>query len=242
MRKKRLDKVLQARYPEISRSKIQELIAQGAATVSGTVVTQLSALVDEDVLIELDTSGLKYVSRAGFKLEHALRVFNVSVQDHVCLDAGLSTGGFTDCLLQHGARRVYGIDIGTSQVAEKILKDSRVKVLENTDIRSVKLPELVDIVTLDLSFISLAKVIKEVAPLLKNGGVLITLIKPQFEVGAEVARAASGIIKKADVQKNAVFNATQAIKQAGFDLKNVTESPILGGSGNKEFLAHFIKA
>lgn len=238
----RLDLFLRARYPDLSRSKIQELIAAGAVTIDGKVVTQLSFRVIETDQVELDLSSLKYVSRAGLKLEHALKTFNISVKDKICLDAGLSTGGFTDCLLQHGAARVYGVDVGTAQVNPKIANDPRVIVIENTDIRKVPtLPDTIDMITLDLSFISLTKIITHVAQLLQPGKILITLIKPQFEVGLEIASKYKGVITDSEIQKNTVDSVTAAIAAAGFELKGVTESPILGGSGNKEFLAYFVK-
>lgn len=239
--KKRLDKLIAERYPALSRSKIQELITQGAVTVNGAIISRSNYLVDDTVTIELDLTSLKYVSRAGLKLEHALQEFNISVKDKVCLDAGLSTGGFADCLLQHGARKVYGVDVGTAQIDARIAHDPRLIVMENTDIRLVQLPEQVDIVTLDLSFISLTKVIEPVAKLIKPSGILITLIKPQFEVGLEAARAASGVIKDPKLQQEAINNVIQAVKTVGFEYKSITESPILGGSGNKEFLAYFVK-
>jgi len=263
--KTRLDKFIAERYPALSRSKIQELITQGVVTVNGTVITRSNFLTEDQAALEVDTAMLKYVSRAGFKLEHALREFKLSVNDHVCLDAGLSTGGFTDCLLQHGARKVYGVDVGTAQVDQKIAQDSRVVIMENTDIRNIlpptstfnentpqpltlskvegskRLQELVDILTLDLSFISLAKIIEQAAPLLKPGGILITLIKPQFEVGFELANKFKGIITDPEVQQQTVDTVIQAITSVGFDFKKLTESPILGGSGNKEFLAYFVK-
>lgn len=239
--KTRLDKCIAERYPALSRSKIQELITQGAVTVNGTVITRSNFLIDDHVHIELDQSILKFVSRAGFKLEYALREFKISVKDLVCLDAGLSTGGFTDCLLQHGAHKVYGVDVGTAQVDPKIAQDARVVVIENTDIRLVVLPELVDIVTLDLSFISINKVIKQVVVLLKPGGMLIALIKPQFEVGFELANKFKGIITDPEIQEKSVDSVIKVISAAGFDVKKISESPILGGSGNKEFLAFFLK-
>lgn len=238
----RLDKLVQARHPELSRSKIQELIAAGAVTANGTPITRASTLIAPTAEISVDTALLKYVSRAGFKLEHALKTFNICVQEKICLDVGLSTGGFTDCLLQHGAAKVYGVDVGTAQVAAKIASDPRVVVLENTDIRKVPaLPENIDIITLDLSFISLTKVITHVAQLLQPGKILITLIKPQFEVGLEIAHKYQGIIKDAAIQQAVVKTVIEDIVKAGFELGGVTESPILGGSGNKEFLAIFIK-
>jgi 23S rRNA (cytidine1920-2'-O)/16S rRNA (cytidine1409-2'-O)-methyltransferase len=159
--KTRLDKFIAERYPALSRSKIQELITQGAVTVNGTVITRSNFLTEDQATLEVDTAMLKYVSRAGFKLEHALREFKLSVSDLVCLDAGLSTGGFTDCLLQSGARKVYGVDVGTAQVDQKIAQDPRVVIMENTDIRKVPpLTDTIDLLTLDLSFISLTKIIK----------------------------------------------------------------------------------
>ncbi len=237
--KTRLDKLIAERNPALSRSKIQALVTQGAVMVNGTVITRSSYLVDFSAYIELDVSVLKFVSRAGLKLEHALGQFKITAADKICLDAGLSTGGFTDCLLQHGARKVYGVDVGTAQVDQKIANDPRVIVLENTDIRSVVLPELVDIITLDLSFISITKVVEHVAKLLKPGGTLIALIKPQFEVGFEEARSSVGVIKDKKLQQATITNVIKVISAAGFEYKNMTESPILGGSGNKEFLAYF---
>lgn len=237
----RLDKLIAERHTALSRSKIQELIAGGAVTVNGIVATKPGLLVDTQALITIDQSQLRYVSRAGLKLEHVLKECTISVKDKVCLDAGLSTGGFTDCLLQHGAAKVYGIDVGTAQVDARIAQNPRVVVLEKTDIRTVMVPELLDIITLDLAFISLTKVIQHVAALLKPDGTLITLIKPQFEVGREAARASSGVIKDQDVQQAAVQHVINATIAVGFEYKNLIESPILGGSGNKEFLAYFLK-
>ena len=240
--KTRLDRCIAERYPALSRSKIQELITEGAVSVNGTKITRSSFLIDEQAVIEVDTATLKYVSRAGLKLEHALRAFKISVKDLVCLDAGLSTGGFTDCLLQNGARKVYGVDVGTAQVDQKIAHDPRVVIMENTDIRNVPpLSDSIDLLTLDLSFISLTKIITQAAPILKPGGILITLIKPQFEVGREAASAAAGVIKDTVLQEATVKNVIENISSTGFEFKALTESPILGGSGNKEFLAYFIK-
>ena len=238
----RLDKVLAERYPNLSRSKIQQLIVGGGVTIDGTVVTRAGCDVPGHAHIELDRSILRYVSRAGLKLEHALKTFTVSVSGAICLDAGLSTGGFTDCLLHHGAVKVYGVDVGTAQVAPVIAHDLRVTVMEKTDIRTLDmLPESIDVITLDLSFISLTLVAKAVAGMLVPGGRAITLIKPQFEVGLEAARAARGVIHDPALQQQAVDTVVRAFNVAGFVHHGTTPSPILGGSGNKEFLAYFTK-
>ncbi len=238
----RLDKLIQARYPSLSRSKIQELIEQGSVILQGKICTQSSLLAPFDCSIEINLAALKFVARSGLKLEHALKEFNILVKDLVCLDAGLSTGGFTDCLLYYGACKVYGIDVGTAQVHPKISTDIRVVVMENTDIRQVPvLADIIDCMTLDLSFISLTKVMIQAAQLLKPGGILIALIKPQFEVGLEIAQRYQGVIKDSAIQQKAVISVCDAIQTIGFELKGVTESPILGGSGNKEFLAYFVK-
>jgi 23S rRNA (cytidine1920-2'-O)/16S rRNA (cytidine1409-2'-O)-methyltransferase len=158
----------------------------------------------------------------------------------VCLDAGLSTGGFTDCLLQEGARKVYGVDVGYGQVHEKIRNDPRVIVMEKTNLRYVEgLPELVDIVTLDVSFISVLKIIERVKSLLKHQGKLIVLIKPQFEAGKQdIGRG--GIVKDADVHERVTKSVIEGIVKEGFSFQGIIESPILGAEGNKEFLAYFI--
>ncbi len=242
MENKRLDLQLKEWHQELSRSQIQELITIGAVTVNGRVITQSSFLVKNDALITVDKRRLTYVSRAGLKLEHALQTFSIVVKDLVCLDAGLSTGGFTDCLLRHGAQKVYGIDVGTAQVDPKIAGDNRVIVMENTDIRRVPvIPDIIDCVTLDLSFISIIKVIYEVARLVKPGGMLIVLIKPQFEVGLEIARRHKGVILDGQIHKAITESVIKNVESAGFECRSLIESLITGGSGNKEFLAYFVK-
>lgn len=252
--KKRLDIFVHEKHPELSRAQIQELIARKLVLVNGKAATKPGASVGPDVEITI-TQMPQYVSRAGMKLEHALTFFKIAVQDKICLDAGLSTGGFTDCLLQHGARKVYGIDVGTAQVDPKIAADPRVVVMENTDIRSLRLGTgpltlstvegsggpSIDLITLDLSFISLTHVLPTIGRLLKPQGCLITLIKPQFELGPELAKKHKGVITDPVLHQQAIEPVTTCANSAGFKLQGVTESPILGGSGNKEFLAYFLK-
>lgn len=237
--KKRLDTWIQERHPEFSKMHIQSWIMQGKVKVEGAVVIKPGSVIAEDRLIELDIKEPKYVGRAGFKLEKALDYFNLDVTDFVVLDAGLSTGGFTDCLLQRGVKYVYGVDVGYNQVHEKIREHERVTVMERTNLRELRnVGCLVDLVTLDLSFISIIKVMDAVCAVLKPNGILITLIKPQFEARREdVGRG--GIIKNPLIHQEVIERITQGIQAYGFSLVEVIDSPIEGSSGNKEFLAYF---
>ncbi len=237
--KKRLDQRVQEEYPELSKTLIQSIIMQGKVKVEDQVETKPGTQLTADKKIEVDLEKPKFVSRAGFKLEEALDLFNLDVVDFVVLDAGLSTGGFTDCLLQRGAKKVYGVDVGYGQVHEKISDDPRVVVMERTNLRNLKrLPEKVDLVTLDLSFISVLKVIDAVAKQLNDEGNLIVLIKPQFEAEKHQV-GKGGIIKDTKVHDEVIEKVTQGIIAHGFDLVGVIDSPITGTMGNKEFLAYF---
>lgn len=240
-KKKRLDLILQERVPEYTRAYIQSLIIQGKVIVDGMVITKPGAQVFPETPIDVDAYEPVYVSRAGHKLEKALQHFQIDVTNFVALDAGLSTGGFTHCLLKHGVSKVYGVDVGYGQVHEKIRTDARVVVMERVNLRELEfLPEPVSIVTLDLSFISLLKVISVVAKLLLCNGHLITLIKPQFEAGrADVGKG--GIVRDPLVHARVIEEITQGIIAHGFVCEGVIPSPILGTSGNTEFLAYFRK-
>jgi 23S rRNA (cytidine1920-2'-O)/16S rRNA (cytidine1409-2'-O)-methyltransferase len=242
MVKKRLDLLIQERFPQYSRRQIQSWIMQGKVRINGSVIDKAGSPVAEDVALELDLQAPKFVSRAGLKLEGALDHFKIDVHGLVVMDAGISTGGFTDCLLQRGARRVYGVDVGYGQLHEKIRHDERVVVRERTNLRDLEdLGEKVDLVTLDLSFISVLKVMEAVCSVLKNEGKLIVLIKPQFEAErGQVGRG--GIIKDATVHQQIVAKVTAGIESHGFKLQGVIESPIEGATGNKEFLAYFVRA
>ena len=171
--KKRLDLIVHERYKNYSRTQIKAWIEQGKVKVDGIVINKPGVMVEEDAHIELEFAEPKYVSRAGYKLEKALQHFGINVDNLVALDAGISTGGFTDCLLQHGAKKVYGIEVGSGQTHPKIAHDKRVILLENTNLRTLtSVGELVDLITLDLSFISLLKVMDAVCKLLKPNGSL----------------------------------------------------------------------
>ena len=238
--KKRLDVIVQERLPQYSRRQIQSWIMQGKIKVDGKVITKPGTQVAEHVPLQMNIEEPKFVSRAGFKLEKALDVFHIDVKGLTVLDAGISTGGFTDCLLQRGVKKVYGIDVGYGQVHEKIRKDERLDLYERTNLRElVDLGEQVDLVTLDLSFISVLKVMDVINKILKKeNGKLIVLIKPQFEARKDqIGRG--GIVKDESVHQEVVEKVTNGIKSYGFKLIGVIESPIRGATGNKEFLAYF---
>lgn len=240
--KKRLDMVIQEMHPEFSRNQIQSFIMQGKIKVDDQVITKPGTPVKEDSKVEVNIEIPKYVCRAGWKLEKALDYFNIDPAGLIILDAGLSTGGFTDCLLQRGAKKIYGIDVGYGQVHEKIRIDPKVIVKERTNLRHLdsNLIEPVDLVTLDLSFISVLKVMPVISEILKTSGKLVVLVKPQFEAEKhEVGKG--GIIKDSRVHDKTIEKVTSGIKEFGFDYKGITESPITGSHGNKEFLAYFIK-
>ena len=231
-------------FPDYSRQQIQALIKQGKIQISGQVMTKPGVLVAIDAPVTGAIEPPKYVSRAGFKLEAALDQFSIDVHNKVALDAGISTGGFTDCLLQKGARRVYGVDVGHGLVHERILRDDRLILMERTNLRYIgtlnKIPELIDIITLDLSFISLLKVIDAVIPLLAPDGHIITLIKPQFEVQRhDLGRG--GIIRDASLHQEVINQVTAGFSDLGLVRMGLIDSPIAGGSGNKEFLAVFMR-
>lgn len=240
-KKYRLDQLIVERYPNLTRNYIQSIIMQGKVRVDDKIITKAGTQVSADVPLILETEEQKFVSRAGFKLEKALDHFGINVQDFIVLDAGLSTGGFSDCMLQRGAQKIYGVDVGYGQVHGKIRTDPRVVVMERTNLRHLtELPEKVDLATLDLSFISVLKVLDAVIQLMKEQGKLIVLIKPQFEAEKEqVGRG--GIIKDNTIHKEVIEKVVQGITSKGFVYNGIIESPILGAQGNKEFLAYFEK-
>ena len=227
--------------PAYSRHRIQQEITKGNVLVDGVVVQKPGAQLSEDAEIELRFEKQPFVSRAGLKLEKALDYFALDVTDMVVLDAGLSTGGFADCLLQRGARKVYGVDVGHSQLHESLVGHPRLQSLERTNLRTLEsVGELVDLITLDLSFISVLKVMDAVVRLLKPDGRLIVLIKPQFEAGPEAIEK-GGIVTDEKIHQQVVHAVTTQIEAHGFSLQGVIESPILGGDGNREFLAYFVR-
>ena len=226
-----------------TRTRAQSLIMEGVVFVNGQKVDKSGTLIKEDSDISIIDSSLKYVSRGGLKLEGALCHFEIGVRNKIALDVGASTGGFTDCLLQNGAARVYAVDVGYGQLDWKLRNDSRVVVMEKINARHMQLddiPELVDIIVIDVSFISLTKIIPPVIKLLKPGGVLVALIKPQFEVGkGEVGKG--GIVRDENKHKEVANKITKLMEELNFDVRGVIPSPITGAHGNKEFLLSAVK-
>lgn len=241
MTKMRLDARLQSEYPHYSRTQIQSFILQGKVLVNGHPEPKPGTTISDLDTIVLTAEQPKYVCRGGLKLEGALAAFGLDVSGLTVLDAGISTGGFTDCLLQHGAKQVYGVDVGYGQVHEKVRTDPRVTVIERTNLRHyAHIGDPIDLVTLDLSFISLSKVMAAVAALLTAGGKLITLIKPQFE--AEKGQVPKGGVIKDPVQRDAIVaRVIGEIVACGFEQQGLIVSPITGGEGNVEYLGYFIK-
>ena len=238
---KRLDVVIHERRPDLSRSLIQSWIQQGFVMIAGKVITKNGMLVEPDVEFTLHLEQPEYVSRSGAKLKQALQEFSIDVTGLTALDVGLSTGGFTDCLLQQGIGKVFGVDVGTAQVHPKIAADSRVVVMEQTDIRNcLGTIAPVDFVCVDVSFISVTKIIDVVMRLLKPAGKVVILIKPQFET-VKKSLARGGIVKNSVLRKQILQDVTSAVEHVGLSLQGCVESITIGGDGNVEYLAYFIK-
>ncbi|ERN20182.1 hypothetical protein AMTRI_Chr06g201320 [Amborella trichopoda] len=238
-KKKRLDELCLERFQQYSRTLIQSWILQGKVYVDGRVVSKAGAPTLDKAVVEIIAEIPKYVCRAGYKLEAAIEQLNIDVAGKVALDSGLSTGGFTDCLLQYGATFVYGVDVGYGQVAEKIRRDERVCVIERTNLRYLsELPQKVDLVTLDLSFISILLVMPAVVNVMKPVSTLVTLVKPQFEARrSQVGKG--GIVKDSQVHKEVLERIIGGVEDFGFDSKGWIESPLKGAEGNIEFLVCF---
>lgn len=232
----RLDLALVQRNLYSTRARAVAAIKAGLVTVNGVLAKKSSQNVtDMDVLV---AGALPYSSgRGSLKLEHALDFFKINPENMVCLDVGASTGGFTEVLLKRGASRVYAVDVGTNQLIPELREDSRVVSLEKTDIRTLPVQSVVDLIVIDVSFVSLTNIIESLCPWgAKN---IIALIKPQFEVPREVAAKHNGVIKSAVLHQESVVRVIDAFEKHGFKSVGVTESPVKGGSGNMEFLACF---
>src|SRR3990167_747948 len=242
MPKRRLDNLLLERGIVQSRERAKGLILSGDVRVNGNPVNKVGTLIDENAEIEI-TKDIPYVSRGGLKLEKAIKEFNINVKDKAAIDVGASTGGFTDCLIQYGAKKVYAVDVGYGQLAWKLRNDPRVVIIERKNVRYIKpsdIGEPVDIATIDVSFISLKLVLPVVKKLLKENGEIIALIKPQFEVGkGEVGKG--GIVKDEEKHKKVISEIKSFAIDSGFKVLNVTESPIAGQKGNVEFLIYLQK-
>ena len=247
MNKMRVDVLLVERGLAESRSQAQRLLMAGDVRVNGQVILKPSHAVTKDAEIVVDR-GPAYVSRGGDKLAAALREFAVYVKNNVCADVGASTGGFTDCLLKHGAARVYAIDVGFGILHWKLRNDPRVVVMERTNARYLeRLPEPVEFVTIDASFISLKNILPAVRGWFRTlpaspsdstpVGSVIALVKPQFEAGRQIAARSDGVIRDAGVHRQVLHGVLSFSQAEGFAVKRLIQSPLLGSKGNVEFLA-----
>lgn len=245
MSRERIDKLLVQGGFADSRNRAQALVMAGVVLVDEKRVAKPSELFPADAAIRIkgDSSENKYVGRGGLKLEAALSEFDVDVSGFVCIDIGSSTGGFTDCLLKHGAERVVAIDVGTNQLVWSLRNDPRVDVRENTNARELRQDDFnteFDLAVMDVSFISVTKIIPAIITLLKPTGQLIVLIKPQFEVGkGEVGKG--GVVRETEKHERVVSEVNEFAARSGLQIEGVIESPILGAEGNKEFLALYAR-
>lgn len=246
MKKERIDKLLIEAGLADSPAIAQALVMSGVVLVNEQRALKPSDKFSSDVKIRLkgNSAESKYVGRGGLKLEKALQEFQIRVSEYVCLDIGASTGGFTDCLLQQGAKKVFAIDAGTNQLDWKLRNDARVEVRENINARFLKsedFNEKLDLIVMDVSFISATKIIPVFAPLLKTTGKAIILIKPQFEVKkSEVEKG--GLVTDAEKHARVIEEVNSAAAENGLKPCDVIDSPITGAEGNKEFLALYEKA
>lgn len=236
MAKERLDVLIAERELTESRNKAQRLIRAGEVRVEGQIANKPGTRVATDAEITLEAKP-PFVSRGGKKLEAALERFDIDVADAVAADVGASTGGFTDCLLQHGARRVYAIDVGYGQLHWKLRNDPRVEVMERTNARYLEsLPESVGLVTVDVAFISLTLILPAAVDWLRSDGQVIALIKPQFEAGPQHVEK-GGVVRDPVVHRQVLEKVLEAAAEYGLSLRGLMPSPLQGPAGNVEFLA-----
>jgi len=242
-RKERFDKLLVEKGMVQSRERARALIMEGKVTVDGQTIEKPGFQVKVEAHLEIRGEDLPYVSRGGLKLEGALKAFEVDPEGKVVIDVGASTGGFTDCVLQKGAKKVYAIDVGYGQLAWKLQKDPRVVNLERRNIRYLKRDEVAeeaDLILVDTSFISIEKFLPRLLGFLKEGGDLLCLIKPQFEVGrGEVDKG--GVVKESSLHQKVIDRISQFSRGLGLKGRQVIESPLLGPKGNREFFIHLRK-
>ncbi|MBR4543113.1 MAG: TlyA family RNA methyltransferase [Lachnospiraceae bacterium] len=241
--KERLDVLLVKNGLAPSREKAKIMIMEGNVFVAGQREDKAGSTFPEDAEIEVRGSSLKYVSRGGLKLEKALASFPIDLNDCICMDIGASTGGFTDCMLQNGASKVYAIDVGYGQLAWKLRSDERVVCMEKTNFRYVtdeQIKEAVDFASVDVSFISLSKILPVAYPLLKENGEMACLIKPQFEAGREKV-GKKGVVRDPKVHEEVINNVFGFAADAGFAVCGLEYSPVRGPEGNIEYLMYLRK-
>lgn len=237
VQKERIDKLLVDKGLVESREKAQALIMSGAVFVNNQKIDKPGTKVPTDTNIYIKEK-MPYVSRGGFKLEKGLKVFNLDVKDKICLDIGSSTGGFTDCLLQNGAKKVYAVDVGKNQLHEKLRADSGVISIEEFNARYLtenEIPEKIDILVCDVSFISITKILPNICNLLKEDFKGIILIKPQFELSKKEVK--DGVVRDKELHFKAIKSVIESLMQSCYCIRNLDFSPIKGPEGNIEFLA-----
>ena len=243
MRKERFDKLLVERGMVQSRERARALIMAGKVAVEGHRIDKPGVRVEVDAQLQIKEEGHPYVSRGGAKLEGALRAFEIDPKGMVVMDVGASTGGFTDCVLQKGAKKVYAVDVGYGQLAWKLQKDPRVVNLERRNIRYLpreEVQEEADLIVIDTSFISVEKFLPHLLGFLKRGGTILSLIKPQFEVGKrEVGKG--GVVRDKALHEKVVDRISNFSRGLGLKVLGVTESPLLGPKGNREFFIYLKK-
>lgn len=239
----RIDKALVEYKFFTTRAKAQQAIDDGIVTYQGRAVTKSSLDITDPKFLQLQGDKMPYVSRGGLKLQKALDVFNIDLTNRIVIDIGSSTGGFTDCALQHGAKHVIAIDTGTNQMDTSLRFDPRITLLEQTDFRDLSSKQLVNvqIAIIDISFLSVTKILQKLSTLPQLDQV-ICLIKPQFECGKEIADKYKGIVLNRDVHQDLLKKVIQAFADVHLFLQDLTFSPITGGSGNIEYLAYFKKS
>lgn len=245
MKKERIDKLLMANNFAQSLAKAQALVMSGVVIVNERRAEKPSETFPPEAKIRIKGNSLenKYVGRGALKLEKALEYFQIRPSGYVCLDVGASTGGFTDCLLQNGAKEIVAVDVGTNQLDWKLRNDSRVEVRENTNARYLKPEDFTgefDLIVMDVSFISVKKIFSALVPLLKTDGRMIILIKPQFEVG-KTEIGAGGVVREPEKHERVIEEINSFAEMCGLENVGLTDSPILGAEGNKEFLAMYCR-
>lgn len=238
--KRRLDLLMVERELAASREKARALILAGRVLVGNQKIDKCGAFVGPNDELQILGDSAKYVSRAGYKLEGALDFFHVRPEGQACLDIGSSTGGFTDCLLQRGARKVFAVDVGTNQLEWRLRQDPRVVCIENTNARYIgfgRIGERVDLVTMDVSFISANLILPVIPQFLSPGGAALVLVKPQFEVGREHV-GKGGVVRDPELQQQAVRKVSQKLFEIGFSEPRSSESVLPGASGNREYFVY----
>ena len=241
--KERLDVLLVNRGLAPSREKAKTMIMEGNVFVNNNREDKAGSTFPDDCQIEIHGKTLQYVSRGGLKLEKAMKHFDISLDGKVCMDIGASTGGFTDCMLQNGASKVYAVDVGYGQFAWKLRQDERVVCMEKTNIRYVTtsdIDDVIDFASVDVSFISLTKVLGPAKDLLKDNGQMVCLIKPQFEAGREKV-GKKGVVRDKKVHEEVINKVIDFALEIGFSIHNLEYSPIKGPEGNIEYLVYIEK-